>query len=106
MYIILKESKPFTEYEHQVKLDKAKGVDIGETYLNRAGAVQFAKAINDNFTAEFAKEFNKTTFFSIMLHESTDSSRMEQCVLLICYYIKGNAKIKFLSISFSSPSHH
>ena len=34
VYPILKEGKPFTEYEYQVKPDKVKGVDIGQTYLN------------------------------------------------------------------------
>ena len=41
MYAILKEGTPFKFNFQQVKLDKAKGVDIGETYLNRLGAVQF-----------------------------------------------------------------
>lgn len=64
MHAILKEGRPFIEYKYQVKL--AQGVDIGRTYLNQAGAVQFAKAVNDNFMAEFAKECNEAKFFSIV----------------------------------------
>ena len=105
VHAVLKEGKPFTEYEYQVKVDKAKEVDIGETYLNWSGAVQFAKAINDHLMTEFAKEFKEAKFFCIILDESTDSNRMEQCVLLICYSMKGNAKTNFLSIdSISDPT--
>ena len=101
MHTTLKEGRPFTEYKYQVKL--AQGVDNGKTYLNQAGAVQFAKAVNDNFMAEFAKECNEAKFFSIILDESTDSSRMDQCILLIRYSIKGNAKTKFLLTTFPVP---
>ena len=101
VHAILKEGRPFTEYKYQVKL--AQGVDNGKTYLNQAGAVQFAKAVNDNFMAEFAKKCNEATFFSIILDESTDSSRMDQCILLIRYSIKGNAKTKFLLTTFPVP---
>ena len=70
VYSLLKEGKPFTEYKYQVKLDKAKGVGIGKTYLIWAGVVQFTKRVNYNFMVEFAKEFNEAKFFSLMLDES------------------------------------
>ena len=44
------------------------------------------------------KKINKAKYFSIKLDNSTDTNRMVQCVLLVCYSIKDNAKTKFLSV--------
>ena len=84
VYSLLKESKPFTEYKYQVKLGKAKGVDIGKTYLIWAGVVRFTKRVNYNFMVEFAKEFNEAKFFSLMLDELFSSlyNEIETFVLL------------------------
>ena len=34
-FTIMKSGKPFTDFEFLIKLDKAKGVEVSNTYLNR-----------------------------------------------------------------------
>jgi hypothetical protein len=98
MYGVLKEGKPFSDYEFIVRLDKTKGVNIGKTYHNRQGGVDFGMAISEVFLNEFRMEFSSAKFFSIIVDESTDAYRLEQMVIYLRYSINGNIKTRFLAI--------
>ena len=95
---ILKHGKSFSDYEYLIDLDKAKGLDIGNTYHTRMAGLEFARAIDRVFMDEFKCEFNKANFFCIILDESTDVYRLEQCVLYLRYSIKGNISTRFVAI--------
>lgn len=98
VYGVLKNGKPFSEYEFLVALDKAKGVDIGSTYLSRQAGVEFGKAIGDVFLKDFREHFFRAKFFSIIMDESTDSNRLEQCVLYLRYAINTVVYTRFVAI--------
>ena len=46
-FAIMKSGRPFTDFEFLIKLDKAKGVEVGNTYLNRKQGFEFGLAIAD-----------------------------------------------------------
>ena len=39
--------RPYSEYEHYVKMDQVKGLDIGASYLNRKKAMEFSISITE-----------------------------------------------------------
>ena len=43
----MKLEDPFSDFEFLTKLDKAKGVEVGNTYLNRKQGLEFDLAIAD-----------------------------------------------------------
>ena len=80
------------------RLDRAKGVAIGKTYLNRMSGIEFARVIGKVFLADFKLDFFTAKFFGICLDESTDVYRNEQCVLYVRYSINGKINTRFLAI--------
>ena len=44
-YYIAVQCRPISDYASLSKLDKAKGVDIGDSYLNRKSATMFIDSI-------------------------------------------------------------
>ena len=98
MYGVLKRGKPFTTFEFIIDLDKAKGVDIGKTYLNRQAGLEFGKAIGEVFLDELRRDFYRAKFFSFTMDESTDTSRKEQCIMFLRYSVNGKVKTRFLAV--------
>ena len=61
--------RPFTDFEFLIKLDKAKGVEVGNTYLNRKQGLEFGLAIADLLRNNLAKDFKTALFLNTILHE-------------------------------------
>ena len=59
--------RPFTDFEFLIKLDKAKGVEVSNTYLNRKQGLQFGLAIADLLRNNLAKDFKTDLFFNTIL---------------------------------------
>ena len=46
-FAVMKSGRPFTDFEFLIKLDKAKGVEVGHTYLNRKQGLELGLDIVD-----------------------------------------------------------
>ena len=79
-------------------MDRAKGIDIGNTYLNRMSAMEFSYAIAAVEVEKFRELFSRTKFFSLMCDESTDVYNLEQVIAYIRFSIRGKVYTKFLGL--------
>ena len=90
--------RPYSEYELYVDMDRAKGIGIGNTYLNRMSAMEFSYAIAAVEVEKFRELFSRTKFFSLMCDESTDVYNLEQVIAYIRFSIRGKVYTKFLGL--------
>lgn len=90
--------RPFSDYVWMSKLDQAKGLDIGNTYLNSNSAKEFCKFIAIAEMNKIADNLNKAKFVSIMSDGSTDSSVTEVEIVYSRISIGGVIKVfKFMN---------
>ena len=68
-FTIMNSGRPFTDFEFLIKLDKAKGVEVGNTYLNRKQGLEFGLAIADLLRNNLAKDFKTALFLNTILDE-------------------------------------
>ena len=97
-YALMVKGRPYSGYEHYIAIDKAKGVDVGTTYLNHKKAMEFSIAITQCEILELQTLFNKCKFFSLVMDESTDVYRLEQCISFIRFSIRGEIYTRFLDV--------
>ena len=97
-YAVMKTGKPFSEYEFLASLDRAKGINIGSTYLNRKQGLEFGVSIAKMLQEKQCDEFHKALFFSIILGECTDVYRIEQVISYIRYSRRGKIVTNFMCI--------
>ncbi len=71
-------NRPFSDYVAICELDKAKGLDIGDTYVNEKAAKVFTEFIAKVETNDLAEDIKGTSFISVISDGSTDSSVQEQ----------------------------
>ena len=90
--------RPYSEYEFYVKMDTVKGIDVGTTNLNRKAAMEFSIAITKCEIDKLRALFRECKFFSLILDESTDVYRLEQCIVYIRFSIRGKIYTKCLHI--------
>ena len=95
----MSKGRPNSEYEHYVVMDQVKGIDVGTSYLNHKKTMEFSIAITHCEIKTLRKLFNKCTFFSIVLDESTDVYWLEQCLAFIRFSIRGEIHTMFLDIN-------
>ena len=95
--------RPYSEYEHYIVIDKAKRVDVGATYLIRKKVMEFSIAITQCEILELQALFNKCMFFSLVMDESTDVYRLEQCISFIRFSIRGEIYTRFLDVISLGP---
>ena len=79
----MKSGRPFTDFEFLIKLDKAKGIEVSNTYLNRNQGLEFGLAMADLLRSNLAKDFKTTLFFNRILDECTDMQRLEQAIIYV-----------------------
>ena len=98
VYALMLKGRPYSEYELYVDMNRAKGIDIGNTYLNRMSAMEFSYAIAAVEVEKFRELFSRTKFFSLMCDESTDVYNLEQVIAYIRFSIRGKVYTKFLGL--------
>ena len=98
-YALMLKGRPYSEYEHYIAVDKVKGVDVGTSYLNRKKAMEFSIAITQCEIRELQALFSKCTFFTLVMDESTDVFRLEQCIAFIRFSIRGEIFTKYLDVN-------
>ena len=77
-HAVAKQNRPLTDFEWLCKLDRAKGLDTGKTYLNACACLQFVAAIADCTRKDMHTILNMAPFFSIVIAGSTDIAGDEQ----------------------------
>lgn len=97
-YAVMKSGRPFNDFEFLIKLDKAKGVEVGNTYLNRKQGLEFGVAIADLLRDKLANDFKTSLFFNTILDECTDVYRLEQVIIYVRYAKRGKTFTKFVGI--------
>ena len=99
-HAIVKYNRPITDYVWLCSLDKAKGIDIGSTYVNKQAPVDFIHCISKCEKTLSMNIFNKTPFFAFMMDGTTDISGSEQETIYVRGVIKGKISERFLNIGF------
>ena len=79
----LKYGRPFKDFEFLIKLDKAKGIEVSNTYLNRNQGLEFGLAMADLLRSNLAKDFKTTLFFNRVLDECTDIQHLERVIIYV-----------------------
>ena len=97
-FAVMKSGRPFTDFEFLIKLDKAKGVEVSNTYLNRKQGLQFGLAIADLLRNNLAKDFKTALCFNTILDECTYVYRLEQVIIYVQYSKRGKLFTKFVGI--------
>lgn len=82
-HAVIKNNRPISDYNMLCQLDKAKGLDCGNTYLNEKAAVNFLQFIASVEMDNTKEMLERANFFSFMMDGSTDLSGDEQEVIYI-----------------------
>ncbi|CAG2257191.1 unnamed protein product [Mytilus edulis] len=96
--------RPFSDYVWMSKLDKAKGLDIGQTYLNSNSAKEFSKFIALTELNKIAQIIQSSKFVSILSDGSTDCSVTEVEIVYARICNAGEIKVFFLNPAFVDKS--
>ena len=97
-FAVMKSGRPFTDFEFLIKLDKANGVEVGNTYLNRKQGLELGLAIADLLRNNLAKDFKTALCFNTILDECTYVYRLEQVIIYVQYSKRGKLFTKFVGI--------
>ena len=73
-HFIAKSGRPYTDYVGLCKLDKAKGLDIGDTYITDKYCQIFVSAIAASTRQQHDDIIQTSPFISIISDGSTDTS--------------------------------
>ena len=73
-YAVVKHNRPLRDYVWLCDLDKTKGVDIGDTYINEKAALEFMSCIAEKEKNDTKQLLGSCPFFSFMMDGTTDIS--------------------------------
>ena len=79
----MKSGRPFADFEFLITLEKAKGIEVSNTYLNRNQRLEFGLAMADLLQSNLAEDFKTTLFFNTVYDECTDMHRLEQAITYV-----------------------
>lgn len=102
-HAIAKKNRPLSDYVWLCEVDKAKGLEIGQTYINEKAPLKFIQSIAEVETAKTATILKQSNFFSFIMDGSTDISGDEQESVYIQCSHRGKVTERFLHIG-SPPS--
>lgn len=73
VHVVVKNNRLLRDYVWLCQLDKAKGIDLGETYLDKKAAIVYTTAIIES-EKRTVKSVDSSIFYSVMMDGSTDIS--------------------------------
>ena len=97
-HAVAKQNMPLSDYQWLCDIDKAKGLDVGDTYLNQKAALKFLNCIADTEQDRTKDILNDAKFFSFLMDGSTDISGDEQEAIYLRVANKGRVTERFLAI--------
>ena len=97
-HAITKNNRPFSDFQWLAALDKMKGIQVGETYLNDTACKDFVTAICDVERQKLAETINAARFITILSDGSTDVSVYENEIIYVRFAAQGEPHTMFVSI--------
>jgi hypothetical protein len=102
-HAVAKKNRPISDYTWLNDVDRSKGLEVGNTYLNAKAAINFINSIAEVETKKTVKIINSANFFSFIMDGSTDISGDEQESIYVRCASRGKVTERFLHIG-SPPS--
>ena len=96
---VARHNLPFTVFPVLCKLDKAKGLDIGQTYNNEKACGDFIDAIGQTCQESLLNELKEASWYSMTMDGTTDEGGVEQESVFIRAVEKGIIKNHFFSMN-------
>lgn len=97
-HYVAKHNKPFTEYTQLCKLDIAKGLDVGTSYVNRKGAALLMKTISAVTSKSVVASIQNAKFLSFTCDGCTDFTGDEYESLYVRHASGGIVYDQFIKI--------
>ena len=98
MHAVAKNNRSLTDYKWLCDIDKAKGLEIGETYLNEKSALVFLSCIADTEKDKTLDLMKTANCFSFLMDCPTDISWNEQEAIYIRVSLHGVVQERFMAI--------
>ena len=84
-HTLAKHDRPYSDFAWHCQLDKRKGLNVGETYLNDKNCKIFTHAIALHERQKIKQEIENSPFVSILCDGSTDSSITDNETIYLRY---------------------
>ena len=97
IHAIIMKNRPLSDFTWLTALDKAKGLEVGESHSNPHAATSMLGFISET-EREMVEMVQKSKFFSLTMDGSTDDATIEQETLFIRTCINGKLFVKFLCV--------
>ncbi|XP_060554954.1 zinc finger protein 862-like [Ruditapes philippinarum] len=97
-HFVAKCGRPYTDYVQLCKLDIAKGLDIGSTYLTDKSCQMFISSIADTIRTRQDAKIKASPFISVISDGSTDTSSQEAEIVYVRSSVSGNVYTHFMGI--------
>lgn len=97
-HAIAKHNRPFTDYNWITRLDKAKGLTVGDTYMTEKACGRFIDNIGQVTQDSVLDAIACSNFFSMTMDGTTDVATMEQESIFIRMTTKGVVTTSFLKL--------
>lgn len=97
-HAIAKCNRPFTDYQWLTRLDKAKGLDVGDTYMTDQACADIVDNIGHVTYDHVLADVASSNFFSLMMDGTTDVASIEQESLFVRMVKGGVVNTKFLKL--------
>ena len=95
-HAMAKHNRPFSDFVWQCQLDKAKGLDVGATYINDKSARSSTQAIAETERANIKRAIERNKFASILSDGATDCSVTENEIVYVRICERGVVSVKFM----------
>ncbi len=97
-HAIAKNSRPFSDFVWMTELDRAKGVALGQTYINDKSCRDFVTAIAASERLAVQAKFKDANFLSILSDGSSDVSIIENEIVYARFALRGEVNTFFLAL--------
>lgn len=91
-------NRPFKDFCWMTELNRANGLDVGQTYVNEYACAQFVDCIGSVLESSVIKKIKDASFISITMDGTTDLATKEQETLFVRMSLNGAVESQFLQV--------
>ena len=95
-HALAKHDRPYSDFAWLCRLEKRKGLNVGESYLNDKNCKIFTHAIALHERQKIRQAIENSPFVSILYDGSTESSITDNEIIYLRYARHGTSIVKFL----------